>query len=66
MAWTWRFEDASGRELSQPATPTHGNQSDAESWLGEQWRELAAAGVAQVSLLDSGSVVYGPMPLSTE
>lgn len=69
MAWTWRLEDAAGRELTAPpgpSAPSHSNQSDAESWLGEQWRELAAAGVAQVTLLDSGSVVYGPMPLSAE
>ena len=45
-------------------SPQHGSQADAESWLGEQWRELAEQGVAQVTLLDSGTEVYGPMPLS--
>lgn len=39
------------------------SQSDAESWLGEEWRNLLAAGVAQVTLLYDGEVVYGPMSL---
>ena len=43
--------------------PTRG-QSDAESWLGETWRELAAAGIAQVTLFEDGTLVYGPMPLT--
>lgn len=67
MSWNWRFEDAHGQPLSGPAAPapsTHSNQSDAESWIGEQWRELRDAGVAQVTLLDGTRVVYGPMSLS--
>jgi len=64
MAWFWRLEDAAGAELSEPTSPQHPNQSDAESWLGEQWRELADQGVVQVSLFDDGTLVYGPMSLS--
>ena len=67
MAWTWRLEGADGAELSSPAPsdqPTHQNQSDAESWLGENWRDLADAGVSQVRLYDGGTEVYGPMPLA--
>jgi hypothetical protein len=63
MSWTWRLESADGAVLDEPATPAHPNQSDAESWLGENWRQLAEQGVAQVSLLDDGSPVYGPMSL---
>jgi hypothetical protein len=69
MAWTWRLEDADGATLSAstaPTVPAHASQADAESWLGESWRELREAGVAQVTLLDAGSVVYGPMSLSDE
>ena len=79
MAWTWRYEDGSGTEVS-PATapagepfPTQSDtapagepfptQSDAETWLGENWRELLSAGVEQVSLLEAGRQVYGPMSL---
>ena len=64
MSWTWRLEGADGTELDGPDVPAQSSQSDAESWLGEQWRGLREAGVAQVSLLDGGTVVYGPMPLS--
>lgn len=61
MAWTWEYEpDNTGAD---PAG-TFGSQSDAESWLGESWRTLAAAGVTAVSLINDGQKVYGPMPLS--
>jgi hypothetical protein len=66
MTWTWRLEGADGTELHDPVPPAHSNQSDAESWLGENWRELADAGVAQVRLLDDGTEVYGPMPLAED
>ena len=51
MTWTW--QNASGAPLdgTRPS-PAHGSQADAESWLGENWRELGEAGVAQVTLLD--------------
>lgn len=64
MTWTWRLEQADGTPRAEPASPPHQNQSDAESWLGEQWRDLAAAGVAQVTLFDGDRKVYGPMPLA--
>ena len=65
MAWTWRYEDSEGRRVSvpqhrEPAFPT---QADAETWIGETWRSLLEAGVDQVTLLEDGSVVYGPMSL---
>ena len=66
MGWTWRLESAEGTTLDDPVPPAHGNQADAESWLGEVWRELREAGVAQVTLLDGSTVVYGPMSLSEE
>jgi membrane-bound lytic murein transglycosylase B len=64
VSWVWRFESADGRDLATPASPAHASQSDAESWLGETWRELAEAGVAQVVLQQDGEKVYGPMLLS--
>lgn len=45
-------------------SPSHPNQSDAESWLGERWRDLADAGVASVTLLEDDRTVYGPMSLA--
>ncbi len=64
MTYIWRMEAENGTVLSSVESPVHLTQSDAESWLGEQWRELAAAGVAQVSLLSEGTQLYGPMSLS--
>jgi hypothetical protein len=66
MTWTWRLESVEGKELTEPVSPSHGNQSDAESWLGEQWRELAEAGVAQVTLLEAETEIYGPMSLGED
>jgi hypothetical protein len=63
--WTWRYEDADGRDVAPPDAPTGGfpNQSEAESWLGEEWRNLLDAGVDAVHLYEGESVVYGPMSL---
>lgn len=66
MAWSWRLEAEDGAVRGDVASPTHPNQSDAESWLGEHWRELAEAGVARVTLLEGASEVYGPMSLAEE
>jgi hypothetical protein len=46
--------------MPSPSFPT---QADAESWIGETWRQLLQGGVEQVTLLEDGSVVYGPMGL---
>jgi hypothetical protein len=40
-----------------------GGQGDAETWLGENWRALLAAGVDQVTLMDENRAEYGPMSL---
>lgn len=66
MGWVWRLEADDGTVLTEVDSPVHPNQSDAESWLGEQWRELAGSGVARVILLADGAEVSGPMPLSEE
>jgi hypothetical protein len=67
MAWTWRYEDSSGQEVAPEGAPSQlgfPSQGDAESWLGETWRELLDAGVDRVTLLEGDRVVYGPMSLS--
>ncbi len=68
MSWYWRLEDPSGAELD-PAevgveVPRSDNQGDAESWLGENWRDLLGRGVAAVSLFDGERKAYGPMGLT--
>ncbi len=64
MSWVWRLEASDGSSLNVPVSPPHASQSDAESWLGESWRQLADAGVAKVNLMHDGRLEYGPMPLS--
>lgn len=64
MSWTWKLEANDGSIARPPDdVPEFPSQSDAESWLGEVWRELADAGATKASLLDSGQLVYGPMSL---
>ena len=45
------------------ASPSFPTQADAESWVGEVWRELVERGVDQVSLFDGPTLIYGPMSL---
>lgn len=39
------------------------SQAEAESWVGEVWPDLVAAGVDAVSLFEGDRLVYGPMSL---
>jgi hypothetical protein len=63
--WTWTYLDADARVMTGDALVTtwFPSQSEAESWLGEQWRELAAMGVDAVMLEHDGAPIYGPMSL---
>lgn len=57
MPWSWRYEGSDGEPMSGPAE-TFGSQADAESWIGQTWRELAAAGIAAVVLLEDDRLEY--------
>ncbi len=57
MTWTWRYEDADGAAVTGP-DETFPSQADAESWLGQAWRPLVAAGAASVTLLEDERVEY--------
>jgi hypothetical protein len=64
-AWWWKLLDEGGNEVS----PEMGRQefptrSDAESWVGEYWADLAEEGVASVTLFEGRREVYGPMSLA--
>jgi hypothetical protein len=65
MGWQWRYErsDATTVAPDVGAPESFPSQADAESWLGESWRELVDAGVDQVWLLEDDREVYGPMGL---
>ena len=65
MAFHWRLApaDRTGADTTPPSS--FPSQSDAESWLGESWRELAAAGVETVTLVD-GQQVLDEMSLAEQ
>jgi hypothetical protein len=64
MTFSWRYElgeaAAAGAERGSQGFPT---QSDAETWIGEVWRDLATTGVDAVTLMEDDHEVYGPMSL---
>ncbi len=66
VSWTWQYDAQQGapipQSVSQPAAgfPT---QADAETWVGEVWRDLVAEGIDAVSLYEDERLVYGPMSL---
>ncbi|WP_091249040.1 hypothetical protein [Klenkia soli] len=66
--WTWRLHDPTGAEVAPTdlgvAVPVEDAQAEAESWLGEHWRDLLERGVASATLLRGDTVVYGPMGLA--
>ena len=53
--WEWRFDGADAEAVSNPVSPVFTTQYDAEQWLGEHWRTLAAQGVNAVRLLHEGA-----------
>jgi hypothetical protein len=61
MPWSWRYENVEGQPVSGPAE-TFSSQADAESWIGQEWRQLAESGVATVVLVEDDRVEY-PMSL---
>ena len=79
MSWRWvpdREPDASGPKGATPSDPrtsepirltrSFPTQGEAETWLGEFYPELIAAGVGAVSLYEADRLVYGPMNLELD
>lgn len=65
-AWWWRLADASGSEVEpagENADQRFPSRGDAESWLGEVWRELSAAGAAVAQLVEHDREVGHPVGL---
>lgn len=58
--WSWRLLDAEDHPAEPRSVPVFTTRFDAESWLGEHWRELAADGVAGAELTEQG-VPAGPV-----
>ncbi|GAB3085563.1 hypothetical protein [Micromonospora schwarzwaldensis] len=57
MAWSWRYEGADGDPVDGPGE-SFPSQADAESWIGQAWRELATSGVTSVVLVEDDRVDY--------
>ena len=59
MVWTWRYEKADGSAVtSSLGQEEFAGQGDAETWIGETWKQLAEEGVDTAVLLDDGAKVY--------
>ncbi|MEV8534647.1 hypothetical protein [Streptomyces sp. NPDC051211] len=60
MAWTWRFETADGAQTAPAVEPEEfTTQGDAESWIGEYWKDLLEGGTERVRLADdNGTEIY--------
>ena len=54
VAWVWRYENAAGDTVDAMDLPGESfpTQADAETWIGESWRDLLDGGVEQVTLLE--------------
>jgi len=67
MGWTWVYTDLAGAPVAQvpamAALEPFPTQADAETWLGESWRELLDNGVDAVVLWEDDRQAYGPMSL---
>jgi hypothetical protein len=62
VSFRWRYLNESGTEQTGPEE-TFSDQTEAESWLSDEWPALADSGIDAVTLLDGDSEVYGPMSL---
>jgi hypothetical protein len=59
MVWMWRFEKSDETETSPAVEPEEfSTQGDAESWIGEEWKQLLDGGVEQVRLLEDDTEIY--------
>ena len=59
MVWTWRYEKADGSVVVLPGEQEgFQTQGDAESWIGEEWKQLLEDGVDRAALLEDGTALY--------
>jgi hypothetical protein len=57
MSWSWRYENGDGQPVTGPEE-SFTSQADAESWIGQTWRDLLAAGTATAILVEDGRAEY--------
>ncbi|MHB1066445.1 MAG: hypothetical protein ACYC2Z_03305 [Candidatus Nanopelagicales bacterium] len=64
MTFHWAYQAPDGTPpVDRPASQAFPTQSDAETWIGESWRELLESGIDRVVLMEDDHAVYGPMGL---
>jgi hypothetical protein len=63
VPWWWQLLDADGRVVAVEKRQEFPTRSDAETWLGEAYPDLADDGVSAVTLFEGDREVYGPMSL---
>ncbi|MEI2764174.1 MAG: hypothetical protein V9F82_00560 [Dermatophilaceae bacterium] len=61
--WHWALVGRDGGPAAQGELLRFPTQSEAESWLGEEWPVLVEAGVESVSLYEGDTLVYAGMSL---
>jgi hypothetical protein len=70
MSWHWVPDQKPASSRSSANLPsinrTFQTQGEAETWLGEFYPSLLAAGVRTVSLYEADRLVYGPMSLEPD
>ena len=57
MSWVWRYEGANGQKQAG-SSELFPSQSDAESWLGQTWRDLVSNGIVAAVLLEDEREEY--------
>lgn len=63
MVYLWRYADEAGVVTDGPAV-AFDSQEAAEEWLSDAYADLLGDGIAEVSLFNDHSAVYGPMALA--
>jgi hypothetical protein len=70
MVWAWTLLDREGSVVPEVPVEDLGradeftSQSEAETWIGLNWKALLDAGIDAVELTEDGRKVYGPMGLA--
>jgi len=57
VTWIWRYEGENG-QAQAGTSEAFSSQSDAESWLGQSWRDLVSDGVVTAVLVEDDRVEY--------
>jgi hypothetical protein len=57
MTWSWRYEAEDGKPVGGP-NEAFSSQADAESYLGQTWKDRVADGANTAILLEDDRVEY--------